>query len=281
MIMKDLFLTTTIPCWILFILSLISVGFCFLSVLDRDKLSDDRKISKKAMYSLSGLMLFVAAALIFTHIYVGGRALWWLAPEGAGYISILLHTLILLVFLIVQGIAPFAYKLYMEDYFGGIKLSIKSQFVALVIIVPVALLFFMVIGQFFMEEKARNLWFYIVSATGIGIAALYSFWSNSKAVGKAAGAIYTVTSFVLCVGTLITLLYFLVALFAAFMEMLPLVGTIGALYFLFGSSFSNLMTSGGGSSSRAYYADDGSLHYTSNHRDLRNDQIRSQREGNS
>ncbi len=275
--MKEFFLTTTIPCWIIFILSLCSVGFCFWSVFDREKLSDDKKISKKAMYSISGLMLFVAISLILIYIYLGGHVLWWLVPEGASYLEILLHTFILLLFLIVQGIAPFAYKLYMEDYFGGRRLSIKIQFISLVVVVPIALILFMAIGQFFLDEKARNLWFYIVSSTGIAIAALYSFWSNSKSIGKGVGAIYTVTSFVLCVGTLITLLYFMVALFAAFMEMLPLVGTIIAISILFGKNFSSIMMSTSSSGPHYYRADDGTNFTSMSDRDNHNAQIRSQR----
>lgn len=276
--MKELFLTSTIPYWIIFILSLGSVGFSLWNIFNRDRFPSDSKMSAKAMYSVSGVMLFVALCLIFIYASVSG-ALWWLAPEGSSYLSIILRTLVLLVFLIVQGLAPFVYKRYMEEYFGC-ALSIKSQFISLVVVVPVALIIFMLFGQLFMEEQTRNLWFYIVAGTGIAAAAVYSFWRNSKSVGKGAGVLYTVTTFVLCVGTLITLLFFIVALFTAFSAMAPLVACIGAAWFLFGSSFSKVMTSGSPSQNH-YYADDGSLHYTSGQRDMRNDQIRSQREGNS
>lgn len=276
--MKELFLTSTIPYWILFILSLGSVGFCFWTILDQDRLPSDQRLSAKAMYSVSGVMLFVSVCLILIYAFVNG-ALWWLAPEGSSYFSILLHTLILLVFLISQGVAPFVYKRYMEEYFGC-SLTIKSQFISLVVVVPVALIVFMLIGQLFMEEQTRNLWFYIVAGTGIVAAAVYSFWSNSKSIGKGGGILYTVTTFVLCVGTLITLLVFIVAVFTAFAAMAPLVASIFAIWFLFGSSFSKMMTSGTPSQNH-YYADDGSLHYTSGQRDARNAQISSQRGGNS
>lgn len=238
--MKELFFTSTIPYWIIFILSVGSVGFCLWTIFDKDKLPSDSRLSTKAMYSVTGVMLFVAICMILIYAFVSGGALWWLAPEGSSYLSIILRTLLLLVFLIFQGLAPFVYKRYMEDYFGC-RLSIKSQFISLVVVVPVALIIFMLFGQLFMEEQNRNLWFYIVAGTGIVASAVYSFWSNSKSVGKGAGILYTVTTFVLCVGTLITLLFFIVALFAAFAAMAPLVACIGAAWFLFGSSFSKVM----------------------------------------
>ncbi|MDE6380619.1 MAG: hypothetical protein K2L11_09115 [Muribaculaceae bacterium] len=237
--MIDFLLTSTIPYWILFILSIGSVGFCLWTIFDQDKLPSDSRLSSKAMYAVTGVMLFVAICMIL--IYASGKnALWWQAPEGASYLSILFRTFLLLVFLIFQGLAPLVYKRYMEDYFGC-PLSIKSQFISLVVVVPVALIVFMLFGQLFMEEQDRNLWFYIVAGTGIVGSAVYSFWSNSKSVGKGAGILYTVTTFVLCVGTLITLLFFIVALFSAFAAMAPLVACLFAVWFLFGSSFSKVM----------------------------------------
>lgn len=237
--MNEFFLTSTIPYWILFILTMGSVGFCLFTIFKKDELTSDVLLSKKAMYIVSGVMLFVPICLILIYAFVRG-ALWWLAPEGSSYLSIILRTLVLLVFLIFQGLAPFVYKRYMEEYFGC-PLSIKSQFISLVVVVPVALLVFMLFGQLFMEEQDRNLWFYIVAGTGIAASAVYSFWRNSKSVGAGAGILYTVTTFVLCVGTLLSLLFFIVALFSAFSAMAPLVACLFAVWFLFGSSFSKVM----------------------------------------
>lgn len=277
--MKELFLTSTVPYWILFILSFVSVGFCLWTVMTRDEDASDWKLSPKAMYCLSGVMLFVAVCLFCIVWFVHGGVLWWLAPEGSSYFSIILRTLILLVFLIVQGIAPFAYKRYMEEYFDC-SLAIKSQFISLVVIVPVALIIFLLIGQLFMEEQTRNLWFYIVSGGGIALAAVYSFWRDSKSLGTGGGILYTMTSFVLCVGTLVTLLMFIVALFTAFTAMAPLVAVIGGSWFLFGSSFSKVMTSAA-PPQEAFYADDGSMHYSAAARNERNYKIRSQKEKDS
>lgn len=277
--MKELLLSSTVPYWILFILSFVSVGFCLKTVVDRDQPATDWKLSPKVMYCLSGVMLFVAVCLFLIVWFVHGSTLWWLAPEGSSYLSIILRTLILLVFLIMQGIAPFVYKRYMEEYFDC-SLAIKSQFISLVVVVPVALIVFMLIGQLFMEEQTRNLWFYIVSCGGIAVAAVYSFWRNSKSLGTGVGILYTITSFVLCVGTLVTLLMFIVALFTAFTAMAPLVAAIGGAWFLFGSSFSKVMISSA-PARQAFYADDGSLHYSAAARNDRNDKIRSQKMENS
>ena len=276
--MREFLLTSTAPYWILFVLSLASAAICFLAVYnnkDNDEPANQSMwFSKNMMYGITGIMLAVALIVIIFYSMLGGNALWWITGKEISYWSKLLRLIPLIVFLAAQAAAPFAYNFYMESFFDGKKLSVKSQFISLVVIIPVTLII-MLICSSFIDTATRNVLFYIIAGVGLIGAAIYSAKKNIGSAGVKFGLIYTVTSFILCAATLVTLLYFLVALFSLILEMLPVIATIIAISIIFGKSYGNAVM--GRDSAGNYIASDGSKHSSQSARDSRNSQINAQR----
>lgn len=265
--MKEFFMTSAIPYWLLFIITVISVGYSAYVAFRSD---DDTRISSNTMFAVSGLLLASALSVILFYSTLGGNALWWVTGKEIGFWSKLLRVIPLLLFLLLQGAAPFAYKIFMERYFRCDSLSVKSQFISLVVIVPIA-----IIISIFFNAPTRNLVFYIIAGVGLITAAIYSATQNIGSVGAKAGLIYTITSFVLCAATLVTLLYFIVAFISLIVEMLPVIAIIIGICVIFSKTFGNAVMRRDDAGN--YIAADGSKHSSESARNARDTQIHNQR----
>lgn len=263
-------MTSAIPYWLLFILGVVSVGYSWFVAFRSD---EGTRIPRNMMVAVSAVMLIVALGVILFYSTLGGNALWWVTGKDIGFWDKLLRIIPLLVFLAAQAAAPFAYKMYMECYFRDSELSVKSQFISLVVIVPVALIISMFIGS-----ESRDLVFNIIAWTGLIGSAVYAATKNIGSVGVKAGIIYTVTSFVLCAATLVTLLYFVIAFISLILEMLPVIATIIAISIIFSKSYGNTVMRRDDDGN--YIAHDGSRHASRSARDMRDSQIHS-RQNNS
>ena len=261
--MKEFLMTSAIPYWLLFILAIASVGYCAYILLRGD---DDTPVSRNMMIAISATLLIDALAVIALYATLGGNALWWVTGKEISFWNKLLRVIPLVTFLVVQAAAPFVYRLFMESYFHEKSLSVKSQFISLVVIVPVA-----IIASLFLSET----WFYIIAGGGIVIGALYSAYKNISSVGMGSGVIFTVTSFVLCASALVTFLYFIVAFISLIFEMLPVIAIIIGCCLIFGKSFGNAVMRRDNAGN--YIANDGSKHSTQSARDSRDRQIYSRR----
>lgn len=269
--MKEFFTTSAIPYWTLFTISLGASAFCLLSS-SRDE--SDGKLSKNIMFGVSGSMLLVALSVIVLYATLGGNAMWWIHDKEIGYLTRVLMVIPLIAFLAAEVMSPFLYKKFMQSYFGVEELSVKPQFISLVVIIPAALILIYGIGSMFMSPTARAIAFYAVVGAGIIGTIIYSLKKNMGMAGSRGGILYTVTSFILCAASLLSLLYFLVAIFSLLLEMLPVIATIVGLYILFGKSYGNAVMRR--DSDGNYIANDGSKHSSASARDARDSQIRSQ-----
>lgn len=125
--MKEFFMTSAIPYWLLFLITVIPVGYSAFVTFRSD---NDARISRNTMLTISGLLLASALSVILFYIMLGGNALWWVTGKEIGFWSKLLRVIPLSIFLLLQGAAPFAYKIFMEKYFHCDSLSVKSQFIS-------------------------------------------------------------------------------------------------------------------------------------------------------
>ncbi len=276
--MKEFLMTSTIPYWLLFIASLASVGYGVI-VLKKDGENKDTKIPRKQMLAVSGAVLIVALAVIGIYSCAGGNALWWIARDDLGFWGKLLRLIPLMLFLVIQAAVPFAYNFFMECCFDVKNLTVKSQFISLAIIIPAAIVIVYVIGGFFMKSDTQSMVFYLITGTGIGIAAIYSVSKNSGSIGFKSGLLYTIISFVLCTATLVCLLYFIVAVIHLILEIIPVIGIIIAISIVFSKTFGNIMNRRDNAGN--YIASDGSKHSTAGARDYRDSQIHRSRQNNS
>lgn len=162
--------------------------------------------------------------------------------------------------------APFAYKFMMDAYLDVTTLSVKTQFIALLVIVPVAII---------VSIFAGNLWFYIIAGVGVIGAAVYSGINNVTSVGAKTGLAFSVVSFILCASALVTLLYLIVAFFSLILEMLPVIATIIGICIIFGKPFGNAIMRRDNAGN--YIANDGSKHSSQSSRDARDRQMNSHR----
>lgn len=265
--MKEFFMTSAIPYWLLFLITVIPVGYSAFVTFRSD---NDARISRNTMLTISGLLLASALSVILFYITLGGNALWWVTGKEIVFWSKLLRVIPLLIFLLLQGAAPFAYKIFMEKYFHCDSLSVKSQFISLVVIVPVA-----IIISIFFNTPTRNLIFYIIAGVGLIVAAIYSATKNIGSLGAKAGLIYTITSFMLCAATLVTLLYFIVAFISLIVEMLPVIAVIIGICVIFSKSYGNAVMCRDDAGN--YIATDGSKYSSESARNAKNTQIHNQR----
>ena len=261
--MKEFLMTSAIPYWLLFFLSVGSVGYSAYITLKWD---ENHPVSRQTANILTGIFLFVGLAVIVLYNTLGGNALWWITGDEIGYGARLLRVIPLVVFLIAGMAAPFAYKFMMDAYLDVTTLSVKTQFIALLVIVPAAI----IISIF-----AGNTWFYIIAGVGVIGAAVYTAKANVNSAGAKTGLAFTVVSFILCASALVTLLYLIVAFFSLIMEMLPVIATIIAIGIIFGKSYGNAVMRRDNSGN--YIANDGSKHSSQSARDTRDRQIHSQR----
>lgn len=226
------------------------------------------------MFGVSGAMLFVALSVIVLYATLGGNAMWWIHDKEISYLTRVLMVIPLILFLAAEMLSPFLYKSFMQSYFGVDELSVKPQFISLVVIIPVALILIYGIGGMFLSAAAKDISFYVVVGAGILVAIAYSLKKNVGMAGSKGGILYTVTSFILCAASLLSVLYFLVAIFSLLLEMLPVIATIIGLYILFGKSYGNAVMRR--DSAGNYIANDGSKHSSASARDSRDSQIRAQ-----
>lgn len=257
--MKEFFMTSAIPYWLLFFMGVASVGY---SVYIAFKSDENTPISKRTVNILAGMLLVVGVAVIVLYNALGGNALWWVTGKDIGYWAKLLRVIPLVVFLVAEVAAPFAYKLMMEACLDDKSLSVKTQFIALLVIVPVAII---------VSIFAGNTWFYIIAGVGIVGAAVYSATSNVNSAGAKTGLAFTVVSFILCASALVTLLYMIVAFFSLILEMLPVIATIIGVCIIFGKSYGNAVMRRDNAGN--YIANDGSKHSSEGARNYRDAQI--------
>lgn len=276
--MKDFFMSSTLPYWLLFFVQIASVGYGFW-ILKKYGESEDKQIPRKQMLIVSAALLLVALAVIAFYSSLGGNALWWVTNSEIGFWGKCLRLIPLLIFLVVQAAIPFGYKLFMECCLDVKDLKVKGQFLSLVVIVPAAIIIAHVILGFFLTQGMQSLVFYLITGIGIGGTAIYSVFKNSGVLGFKTGLMYTVISFILCCATLICLLYFIVALISLIVEMAPVIATIIGVSILFGKSFGNAMLRRDNAGN--YIAADGSKHSTEGARNYRDALIHQARQNNS
>lgn len=270
-------MTSTLPYWLIYIISLVVTGYC-LRIITRKADDELPPISQNLMVTISGLMILVAASVIMIYSALGGSALWWITGKEIGYWAKLLRIIPLLIFILAQMAGPFVYKLFMEDYFDVKELSVKIQFISLIVIIPVALLLVYVIGGFFMGKGTQDTVFYIITGAGLIGGIIYSIKTNTGSLGMKAGVIYTVTSFLLCASALVSLLYLIVAFFSLIFEMLPVIATIIGICYLFSKSFGNAVMRRDDDGN--YIANDGSKHSSDSARNYHESQLRARRQNN-
>ncbi|MDE6813767.1 MAG: hypothetical protein K2J28_08085 [Duncaniella sp.] len=275
--MKDFLMTSAIPYWLIFIVSLAVTGYC-LRIITRKADDELPPISQNLMVTLSGLMILVATAVIMVYSTLGGNALWWITGKEIGYWAKLLRVVPLIIFIVAQMGSPFVYKLFMEEYFDVTDLSVKIQFISLIVIIPVTLLLVYVIGGFFMGKGTQDTVFYIITGTGLIGGIIYSIKQNAGSLGMKAGVIYTATSFLLCASALVSLLYLIVAFFSLIFEMLPVIATIIGICYIFSKSFGNAVMRRDDDGN--YVANDGSKHSSDSARNYHEAQIRARRQNN-
>lgn len=273
-------MTSTVPYWLLLILTILT-SLAYLTAWKYHKEADSQKhapeISYNKMIIVSGMAVFTAFAIVLIYSIVGGDALWWVTGQNLGFLAKLIRFIPLFIFLVLQAAAPFGYKYFMEAFLKDKDLSVKNQFIALVVIVPVAVIIFMILHSF-MSETASRIIFYILTICAIAGTFFYSLKKNIATTDKKFGLIYTVTSTLLCIATLFTVLYFIVALISLILQLMTVIAICAGITIVFGKGFSNEMTRE--TPIGKFIAEDGSRHQSQTSCDFRNQSVQKTKENN-
>lgn len=222
--MKDLLLNSVLPYWAIFALVAASGAMCIFEM---------RKpaISHGAVRAVTLLSLAGTLSAMAVYSALGGSCIWWCTSSEYGFFSKLLRALPLFVFVAVQMGQVFAYKLFMQQYFQG-ELSIKGAFLSLIVVVPVAIVVYVLLDWIGLGQTARDVLFYAVLLVSLGAGVGWAMKRNVASVGKRRGLLFTAVSVVMICGGLVSLLLLLVAILNLFLQILMVAAVVGLAFFL-------------------------------------------------
>lgn len=223
--MKEFFLSTTIPYWMVLIL-ITAAGFLALMGMRKQTVSTS-SVRLVTLLALSGTLLGLGIYSV-----AGGSSIWWCTSSEYSFFGKLLRVIPLIIFVGIQLTQVFVYKSFIEQYFQK-ELSIKGSFLSLIVIVPASLILYIILDIFGLEQGTRDAVFYIILGiallAGIGWAMAY----NVKSIGKRNGIAFTAITLIMIIGGLMSLLLLINALFALILQVLMVVAVVGGAYYMF------------------------------------------------
>ena len=193
--MGNILLTSTIPYWIAFIAMTACFAVCYIYRIQYpgDNNTDDarqlsRPISRRLMLTVSGTCLLIALFEIAVYMTVGTKCLWWCTGDDLGFFGKLLREIPLIVFLVLQVLQAFFYKLFMDNYLQR-NLSIMPTAIGFLCVLPVCIVLYIILSIVDVTKESRDMIFYIALGTLMVGAIGYALIKNVKECGTRDGVI--------------------------------------------------------------------------------------------
>lgn len=264
--MTDLLLTSSLPYWFVFIIMAACSVVCFIYRIKYPSDSDPegtppegRPVSRQLMLAVSAASLFVAIFEIAVYMTVGTKCLWWCTGDDLGFFAKLLRELPLIIFLGLQVIQAFLYKLFMDNYLSR-NLSIMPTAIGFLAVLPVCIVLYIVLSIADVAEASRNTIFYITLTILMVGAISYALIKNIKECGKPNGIIFTVVTSLLFWASLISLMLFIASIIQLLFQTALILVALYIGRFAFKGMNNAIIYN---SDQKTVYRDmDGDLHYT-------------------
>lgn len=267
--MKEFFLTSTIPYWVVF--ALVATA-CVMELLNLRK----GAVSKQSVLMVTVLALGGTILELLIYTSVGGNVLWWCTADELGFFARLLRVIPLFLFLAMQLGHVFLYKWFVQQHYGK-ELSVKSSLISMVALVPICIVMFIVMSIMKVSDTTRDISFYALLALAIVAGTGWAMTKNVKSIGFKDGAIFTGVCFILIIGGVLSILLAIMAIIHLFLTIATVVVVAGGVLYLFSSGISKEFVKS--SPSRpVFYDDDCHAHYSTGSRDNANRQIKERKE---
>ena len=259
--MTEFLLSSTIPYWIVFALVTAAAVIGFAGMRKG-------KISKSSLRQVT--LLALGGTLLGLAIYatLGGSSIWWCTRSEYGFFGKLLRVIPLIIFVAIQLAQVFVYKLYAEQYYQK-ELSIKGVFISLIVIVPAAIVLYIILDIFGLPQVVRDIIFYIILGVAFVAGVGWAMTKNVKSIGAKPGMVFTGITLVMIIGGLMSLMLLITALIQLIVQVLMVVAVVVGTIHMFG-----IMTKEASKPLPQHYWDnDGNMHATPGARNAANKKI--------
>lgn len=231
--MKELLLSSTLPYWVVFAI-ITTAGV--LGLLKMHK----HEVSKQTVLTVTALAITGTILELVIYDVAKGSSLWWCTSSEYGFFSKLLRSIPLFIFVAIQVAQVFVYRLLVEQYYQK-ELSISGSFISLIVIIPAAIVLYIMLDLFGMGETTRNIVFYTIITVGLAIGVGWAMTKNVKAIGMKPGVIFTATTIVMIIGGLVSLMILLIAILELILQILSVVAVAGFGFYMLRNVFSPAM----------------------------------------
>ena len=236
------FFASFTPYAIIAILFLTAMAFMFLGL----KVSGLRRY---ALYVVPGCILLASLLEIWVYWVMGNDAFWWCDKDRYGFFGSLFRAIPFMLFVAFQ---LYSFKFYQELLLGKdaeTKLSIKPMAVSLIICVPIALVFAVVLALCDIRGTFVDILTVVVFLVSLAAGVWMSMRKNIKMLGKTAGLAFTIFGIAYILGSLVALWGLLVVLLRLIIQILIICAAFIGVAFA--------MSKGGGGGGAAWQNPDG------------------------
>lgn len=223
--MKDFLLHSTIPYWIVFALVTAAAAVALVS-MRKGEISKS-KFGQVTLLAMGGTLL---GLLIYS--ILGGSSIWWCTRSEYGFFGKLLRVIPLIIFVAIQLAQVFVYKLYAEQYYQR-ELSIKGVFISLIVIVPAAIVLYIILDIFGLPQVVKDIIFYIILGVAFIAGVGWAMTKNVKSIGAKPGMVFTGITLVMIIGGLMSLMLMIIALLQLIIQVLMVVAAVGGTIYMF------------------------------------------------
>lgn len=235
-------------------------------------------IPTSSVKMITGLAVTGTLLSIIIYYTMGGSCIWWCISREYSFFGKLLRFIPLLIFIVIQLGQVFVYKKFMEKYFQQ-ELSIKSSFLSLIVIVPAILILYVLMDLFGVPELVRDIIYYLLFFGAIIGGTSWAMKNNVQSVGKKGGVAFTIVTFILIAGGLLSILLAFVVILQLFLQVLSVVLVVGGAYYAFRHVIGRqIAVDEAIRNGKIFYDDAGNIHPTAGQRDEANRKIREKRD---
>lgn len=233
--MKEWLLTSTLPYWLMFLMTVITGGMCLAVRWVVVKNENSKLLSFGAVLALTILIISVIACEWAIYISIQNECLWWIEDKEIGFFTRLVRAIPLYLFLTVQIFQLKYYKDYIGAYLRTADLDVKGIIRGTVFLLAAVFILYMVLDWVGVEKPLRDYIFYGVLVAGIVICLGKSFYKNISAVGLIKGVGFTVISLIIVSGAVVSMILFFNVVLTLFFQTL--------IYVAFLLMFNNVISS--------------------------------------
>ena len=217
-------------------------------------------LRRYALFIVPGCILLASLLEVWAYWAVGNDAFWWCDKDRYGFFGSLLRAIPFMLFVAFQ---LFSFKFYQDLLLGKdseAKLSIKPMAVSLIICVPVALAFAVILAICDIRGTFVDILTVVVFLVSLAAGVWMSMKKNIKLLGKTAGLAFTIFGIAYILGSLVAIWGLIIVLLRLIVQILIICAAIVGVGFAMGSGGSDSSSSGPAPGSTQWIDAEGGRH---------------------